>query len=164
MPQIWQILMGYGISLKGKSLLDLGGGHGDLCLMAHNSGAKKVRYIDNAIDDSVYARFHKTTVELFKQDIEKNEWGNGFDYISCLSVLPYLQSPDRFLNDVSKTGSVFILECQYAGDGPGLREIQNDYHMESWLRVYWDGVESIGKTLVAGRQRYRTIWVCKNDS
>lgn len=169
MPQIWQILMDYGIDFNGKSLLDLGAGYGDLCLLAYDSGAKSVTYIDNSSHNcsSMIDRIGDRKITVECADIEDykwlTKWNPEWDYISCLSVIPYLTNHNEFLGTVSGTKSTFLLECQYAGDGPGFKYVTSDRQMAFWLSNYWDSIESIGRTLVKDRQKYRTIWVCKNE-
>lgn len=162
MPEIWRQIKEYGIDFKEKSVLDLGGGHGDFVLLCKNDGAKRVSYIDeNSI--LLYERKGCEGVEIYTQDIEKNAWGNGYDFISCFSVLPYMKNPSDLLLRISESCKTAIIECQYADDGPGFSHIKSDGNMVSWLLKYFNEVENIGKTLVKGRNKYRTIWICSKE-
>ena len=166
MPEIWQILMDCGIDFKGKSLIDLGSGYGDMCLLAHQTKADLVWYVDKdgyKCEEFYHQRAIGKKIVIRNSDIEMLEFDDRWDYILCFSVLPYISQPHQFFEKISKIRSTLILECQYASDGPGFGDIEDDDDMKEWLSEYWNSCEPIGKTLVKDRQKYRTIWVCKND-
>lgn len=102
----------------------------------------------------------------------------SWNVIICFSVLPYLDKAAAVLDWVKAHSEITLIECQYDGDGPGsvpwlsrrlgpdLYEYQkppkDDYRMRDILAgVGWQSVEPIGKTLVEGRNKWRTIWLCR---
>jgi len=101
-----------------------------------------------------------------------------WDVIICFSVLPYLDNALAILGWIKAHSEIALIECQYDGDGPGsvpwlshrigpdLNEYQkppkDDDEMKDILAgVGWQSIEPIGKTLVEGRNMWRTIWLCK---
>jgi hypothetical protein len=57
---------------------------------------------------------------------------------------------------------ISLVECQYAGDGPGFEDIENDNDFQELLwKAGFAWAQPIGRTFVKGRDKYRTIWYCK---
>ena len=92
-------------------------------------------------------------------------WPGYHDIVLCTSVLPYIVDPDRLLLNIHRDSDTAIIECQYAGDGPGLEYIKNDTDMKEWLSKFdWFSVKKIGSTNVESRPGVkRSIWMCKKQ-
>jgi len=162
-PQMWDIITKH-VDFKGKTLLDIGFGYGDLLKAAHSAGAK-VYGIDQAAELVSNLRvYNSTTFNVRRANIEEifysKETLPKVDILTCFSVLPYLSDPDKMLNYFSGLSPQVLIECQYAGDGPGLDWLKGDADMQIWLDTIWYDVEKIGETKVEGRG-YRSIWLCQ---
>lgn len=163
-PEIWQILTEH-INFNGKTLIDIGCGYGDLLKTAYEAGST-VYGVDK--DISLINKLQKYITENFYlvcHDIDyledNQELPEHVDILTCFSVLPYLQYPDKVLRYFRQLSDITIIECQYSGDGPGFASIKNDNDMVDWLSSIWDNVEKIGQTEVVGRG-YRSIWLCQD--
>jgi SAM-dependent methyltransferase len=169
--EIWDVISKR-IVFDGKTVLDVGCGRADLMARIWCAGARVVYGIDNSPIELREARLR--TLYMVKEGaaiyfLHKNlehwsdKWPGRHDIIICTSVLPYTIDPDRILQRIQKDCDVAIIECQYAGDGPGFDDIQNDDQMRKWLTDYdWSSVEKIGKSKVVSRNTTRTIWKCTN--
>lgn len=105
-------------------------------------------------------------IQFLNMDIMEfvDNWDHGpIDTAICFSVLPYLDvdRPDYFLAWLANNAEQTLIECQYAGDGPGFPSIKDDYDMGMWLSIFWNDFEPIGHTTVDYRKANRTIWVCR---
>lgn len=167
---MWHIISSH-VDFKNKSILDLGCGYGDLVMYAADANARFVVGIEHK-PSIVYALRERIRASGVAEDVSimilhgnidewESRWQN-FDIIICTSVLPYLKNPDRLLENMSRHGDVVVIECQYAGDGPGFAHIKNDDDMRIWLLMYWRHVEKIGSTDIIDRGASRSIWMCKN--
>ncbi len=174
-PEMWKIITD-NLNFKNKVVIDVGCGGGDLVKSAYDTGAKKVYGFDLDVSSSV-ERFNSNVplnVILCEDDI--NGWGNNwpqlwarksynyrsdFRVLTCFSVLPYLEEPDRLVRVLKGMAHVVFIEMQYIGDGPG-QSIANDNEMFVWLkRQGFDTVRNIGKTYIEDRGKHRTIWRCE---
>jgi len=160
-PEIWTAVQN-AVDFKGKSVVDLGCGYGDMLLRAHSAGASPIIGIDKDI------RIAKERVE--GKDIELiegclYEWLKSsddiYDIMVCFSVLPYMKSMSRVLHRMWLRSRPALIECQYQGDGPGV--VEDDVEMYRHLYRFWPEVYRIGESEVKIRGTTRTIWLC-NDT
>lgn len=162
------------VDFTDKTVLDVGCGRGDLMMRAWQSGARAVYGIDNSKIEIKEARLRswnmvKEGAMLFfvEKNVESwnNKWPGFHDIVICTSVLPYLIDPDKLLENISRDSDIAIIECQYAGDGPGFEYIEHDDDMKNWLHASggWFSVLKIGSTDVESRPGVsRSIWMCSN--
>jgi 16S rRNA A1518/A1519 N6-dimethyltransferase RsmA/KsgA/DIM1 with predicted DNA glycosylase/AP lyase activity len=168
-PQQWQIISEH-IDFKSKTVLDLGCGWGDILFKCIEAGVKEAWGVEQ--DESICRHLWQSDAlsnnkarRIAYADLEQWAFQDtipAFDIIICFSVLPYLTNPLAVLKWMKEHSQTSLIECQYAGDGPGLTTIKNDNDMLAYLRLAgWKSIEPIGKTLVEGRDKYRTIWMCQ---
>jgi len=183
---MWDIISQH-VDFKGKSVIDLGCGHGDLLVRAYAAGATHLFGYDKDLDalndtrqklESIQAVLNTGKVYLEQCDMVSVECQKDWksihcDIAICCSVLPYLQYypiypdtlsfPSGILKLMFDNAPLSIIECQYAGDGPGFNSIPDDIIMGVWLEnaAGWSTVTPIGKTFVEGRDKWRTIWKCE---
>lgn len=162
----WQIISEH-VEVAGKTMLDLGCGYADLLFSCWSAGAAFACGLDKdrSVIEAAFAKFQvgdTSNVRLAVANIEQLSKWETEDIIICFSVLPYLANPDKVLAWIKDHSRLALIECQYAGDGPGPENIRDDYQMWAWLAAAgWSKIEPIGKTLVEGREKYRTIWRCE---
>jgi len=174
-PEQWRIIKENGINFAGKKVMDLGCGWGDILLNCWADGASTLvgveydpdnkRYLDDKISKYLSANPHiKGTIETLSTNIDDIDLSdNPPDIAICFSILPYLDDYLDLLDKLYEDVAITLIECQYGGDGPGIMHIKNDADMKAILQgIGWSKVEAIGKTLVVGRNKYRTIWKCTN--
>ncbi len=165
-PEQWDIISSH-IDFKGKSAIDLGCGKGDILFCAHDAGADAMG-IDSDPKNARYAVdvWHRG-IKILQGDIDLlDEWPwplEKSDIIICFSVLPYLQRPEHALKWINQHSDIALIECQYAGDGPGFSFLTGNDDMKEWLLKYgeFEKVDIIGHTLVEGRNKKRFIWRCE---
>jgi SAM-dependent methyltransferase len=173
---MWDIISQH-VDFKGKRVVDLGCGYGDLSFRMAAAGAYVFACDKKEICDEVWKRkpdLDKGHMTIFPCDVEVDFFReilpafNVPGVIVCCSVLPYLRNPGDLVDKMAHSAPVSIIECQYNGDGPGLIHIDNDGEMEWWLMQQsigtsngWSAVTPIGKTFVEGRDKWRTIWKCE---
>lgn len=159
----WEIIRQH-IDFKGKSVIDLGCGNAEILIECAKNGAQCTGVEKNPDIIKKLSSYILPDVTIHNADLKRWEKvvTNQFDIAICFSVLPYLDNPSDLLKWMQAHSEISLIECQYAGDGPGLDYIENDTDMENWLRlVGWQSVENIGKTEIRGRNKYRTIWMCR---
>lgn len=168
---MWDIISQH-VDFKGKRVIDLGCGHGDLALrVSAMSAARWVQAhdVDAACIDDCEAKKqmvkHRVTVSFNVNDVGElffHETLSQCDVLICCSVLPYLPFASRFIDKMARHAPISIIECQYHGDGPGFPDIKDDDDMQTWLlSAGWSTVTPVGKTFVEGRDKWRTIWKCE---
>lgn len=158
-PEQWQIISKY-IYFNGKTVLDLGCGYGDILAFCREAGAI-VTGLERDMMVVVSAQRQHPGLNIRQGLAEFMPFG-PFDVIICFSVLPYLAVPFDVLKDIWRNCKQALIECQYAGDGPGFAWLQNDDDMRRWLaEAGWQKIEAIGRTFVEGRDKFRTIWLCE---
>ena len=145
------------VDFANKTVLDVGCGRGDLMMRAWTWGARVVYGIDNSKIELQEARLRswdmvKEGAKLYfmEKNIEhwSERWPGYHDIVLCTSVLPYIVDPDRLLLNIHRDSDTAIIECQYAGDGPGLEYIKNDTDMKEWLSKFdWFSVKKIGHVI-----------------
>jgi len=164
-PQQWEIIKGE-IDVKGKIVLDLGCGYGDMVGAMIDAGALYVTGVEGdanicqiatsntARDFIFYNPIECRSIEAFTSRFSAANW----NIIVCFSVLPYIQDQGGLLEWIAEHCETALLEIQLEGDGPGI--IQSEAQLQAVLEIYFDMAEPIGKTLVPYRNMYRTIWKC----
>jgi hypothetical protein len=160
--------------LSGLHVVDFGSGYGDLVIAALSAGAASATCVDSDYDnlailsanagkrDLVGPRLIQCRIDLNSIDVLEDKLNKRYDVGICTSVLPYLNRPASLLEFMSKRCDISIIECQYSGDGPGIKTIANDTDMRTWLSAYWKNVDAIGRTHVVMRDKYRTLWACSS--
>jgi SAM-dependent methyltransferase len=155
-------------NFREEYVVDFGCGHGDMCLNVLRDGARNVVGVDN------HFKMIDATEERCNNDQRLTTWLldiNSYDFYDpiwadsrvafCFSVLPHLREQRGFCEYLSKTFHETFLEVQYFGDGPGLEMWKdNDDFMRFLLDAGFSTATKIGKTLVEGRNTWRTIWKC----
>lgn len=175
---MWRIIS-QRVNFRGKRVVDLGCGTGDFLWRAYIAGADIIDGIDvenritlELINDNEVPYhnifFYLGDIEEIVRKPSKNFNIQLGDIALCFSVLPYLDDVPATLKWMSTNFSLCLIECQYAGDGPGLKNIGGDKGMLQYLLSNgFDSVEAIGKTYVkdrkfsSGERVYRTIWLCE---
>ena len=158
---MWESITNY-VNFERKSVLDLGCGYGDFSIRALMEGAFPVTAIDH--DPRIMATFGERIGGLPIRKLCRDltewlcEWKTKWDIIMCFSVLPYVDT-EEVMRLMSERSEMCLIECQYAGDGPG--NIENDAEMYMLLTTYWDDCEPIGYTNVKEGRFKRTIWRCQ---
>lgn len=172
--EMWRQIVA-AVDFRGKSVMDLGCGHGDFSVLALESGAVYVTAVDkdfiaahNALDAIREAGYNNSDRAMVVVDnidrivhIDEGRY-DKHDIIMCFSVLPYLDSIGATLKWIYDNSDTALIECQYFDDGPGPEDIVDDGDMEFLLHnTGWEDVEKIGETDVVIRPAFRSIWKCK---
>lgn len=164
-PEQWEIIKGE-IDVKGKVVLDLGCGYGDMVGAMIDAGALYVTGVERdanigqiAVNNTdrdfiFYSPIENRSIEEFTSRYSGSHW----NIIVCFSVLPYIQDQGGLLEWIAGHCETALLEIQLKGDGPGI--IESHDQLQAVLEIYFNEVEPIGKTLVPYRNMYRTIWKC----
>lgn len=170
--KMWFYMNGH-VDFADKQVLDLGCGYGDFVSLCLDADAL---YVTGVERDYIIASYASTRLaeeghsagdyQIIVDDIDRivkdrDLLYSGYDIIVCTSVLPYLDDPEAALMWIRGNSSIAIIECQYAGDGPGPEGIANDKEMMHVLyRSGWRNVQKIGYTDVVIRPAKRSIWKC----
>lgn len=159
-PEQWEIISRH-IDFKDKTVLDLGCGKGDILIRAFEAGAEVVG-IDR-YEEIKWLNSNRPEINIAVDDIEFMIIRHRVDIIICFSVLPYLKRPGNTLQWINRNSQIALIECQYAGDGPGLSFLTGNDAMREWLLAAgkFEKVQPIGHTLVEGRNKNRFIWRCE---
>lgn len=177
---MWREIYKY-VDFHDKSVMDVGCGYGDMLARAYEAGAKIVFGMDN--DKRVIyeaglrlgeAGYSDAPIYLLRANANSwnVSWPGFHNIIFCFSVLPYLEEPTEMLRHFKRDSNVALIECQYAGDGPGFPDIKGDDDMYEVLMggsfvkglKKWEGfysADKIGETKVEIRDTYRSIWLCQ---
>ena len=176
--EMWRSIIKH-VDFEDKSVIDVGCGYGDFLWRAYAAGARAVFGYDNdkAVNYSANERLESygytgKPVYVMNSDVQNwnEKWPGKHDIAICTSVLPYFDNedyillphfdnPNYMLECILRDSEVAVIECQYAGDGPGLSWLSNDVDMSYWL--FSQGAHEaiiIGKTHISGRDKFRTIW------
>jgi len=168
-PEQWEIIK-KAIDVRGKIVLDLGCGYGDMVGAMIDAGALYVTGVEGnagigqiaarnvARDVIFYSPIENRSIEEFTSRFSAAHW----NIIVCFSVLPYIQDQGGLLEWIADHCDTALLEVQLEGDGPGI--VQSNEQLEAILKIYFDSVTPIGETLVPYRNMYRTIWKCTQES
>ncbi len=160
--QIWSQVI-ESVDFKDKHVVDLGCGYGDFLAKAHHAGAKTVLGIDKDVDVLEIAAAKIQNLPRVKiHQVDLDDWRptrNQFDIVLALSVLPYLKMK-AILKKIRHGSRIAVIECQYAGDGPGPDWLIDDVDMIDLLREMNFSVRKIGWTWVKEGHFMRTIWKC----
>lgn len=148
-----------------KRVVDLGCGYGDILYNFYKARANCIGIEgDEKVFNDVADRLNglPITLRMFNlNDINQRMRNDVFDIGVCFSVLPYVINTDALLAWMSLHCKISLIECQYAGDGPGFAHIRDDSDMAQWLNRYFHKIKMIGQTEVNGRNASRSIWMCK---
>ena len=156
------------VDFDDKSVIDVGCGYADFMWRAYAAGARAVFGYDNDKTVNYIASERLETygyvgkpVYIMNSDIQNwdEKWPGKHDIAICTSLLPYLKSPGYILECIIRDSDIAIIECQYAGDGPGFDWLNDDSAMAFWL--FANGAQEsskLGETCIIGRDKYRTIW------
>jgi len=150
-PEQWKAISA-AYDFKGKYVIDVGCGHGDLLHFARDAGAKVFGIDKNA------TLIEALDVPAVTMDIEyflPKTW-EYFDVAFCFSVLPYVNM-GIVLDGLKRVATTIFIECQLIGDGPGTL---TEDELKAELESRWDSVKRIGQTVVKGRNTIRPIWMC----
>jgi SAM-dependent methyltransferase len=160
-PEQWEIISRH-IDFKGKTVLDLGCGKGDILFRAFKAGAQVLGIDSDGANVKHNLEIHPE-IKVVVDDIEFMILDRQVDIAICFSVLPYLKRPASTLEWINIHSEVALIECQYAGDGPGFAFLKGNGDMREWLLDVgqFKKVKVIGKTLVEGRNKKRYIWMCE---
>jgi len=171
---IWSVVS-QSVDFAGRSVVDLGCGHGDMLWRLRRAGAVSVSGIEKDFDTAADARRRvaqvmrpdlgeQVSVSIVEGDIESFNfrWPGVHDVNMCFSVLPYLTDPGNTLRWMSLHAPVSLIEMQYFGDGPGPKHVKDDGDMRAWLDKWWDSVGKVGETFIKGRDATRSIWRCRD--
>lgn len=160
-PEQWRIIYPC-TDFKDKTVLDLGCGKGDILAFAAEAGAYCIG-VDNDRSNTEYLKSAYPKAETIYENIDRLLVWPQSDIVICFSVLPYLPRPEHTLQWINIHSEIAFIECQYAGDGPGLHFLTNNDDMEKWLLSagQFTEVKAIGYTLVTGRDKRRYIWMCE---
>ena len=158
------------VDLVGADVLDLGCGYGDLAAFSLANGARHVTIVDKnpemilMSEAKIIQRAPLTTTwETLVLDIDDRSQLASLQYYHiayCTSVLPYLSNRELALSFLAARAETSIIEMQYAGDGPGPKEIKNDADMLALLSRFWETSEKIGRTHTGRTPAHRSIWKC----
>ena len=163
--EMWKFISST-VDFEGKLVVDIGCGYGDFALLAATHGAERVDAIDvnPGILNHASNRSNGMYPIKFKRiDAENAPLPQGtYDVGFCFSVLPYTKKPQRLVRRMAHACTICLIECQYSGDGPGYHFLKGDEDMKMWLLSSADfkTVSPIGSSLVEGRDKRRTIWLC----
>ena len=157
----WRIISSL-VGFQDKIILDLGCGKGDILTFAAEAGAYSAG-VDNDRSNIDYIKSTYPEIEAIYEDIDRLLAWPQSDIVICFSVLPYLPRPEHTLQWINIHSEVSLIECQYAGDGPGFDFLKTNDDMEKWLLSagQFSEVKAIGYTLVEGRDKRRYIWMCE---
>jgi SAM-dependent methyltransferase len=158
------------VNFNGKTVCDYGCGGGDFAFFASLSGADYVVALDKnkVMIDQCRDKQNKflpvAQVVFIEANIESHyyNWDRKFDVGICFSVLSYFRSPLKTLRRLSESCKTLLFETQYYGDGPGLAWLPDDETMKGYFELFgFETVETIGRTHIKDRDKYRTIWKCQ---
>jgi len=153
-PEQWGIISAE-VDFAGKTVLDLGCGHGDLLMFARNAGAN-VLGVDNKPTPTTKIR-EIPVLPMSIQDYLLRR-PSHFDVVFCFSVLPYIRDVGTILDGMRHIADIALIECQLVGDGPGT---MTEAELWELLGKRWESVRKIGHTVVEGRNTERPIWLCE---
>lgn len=168
------------VNFRGKTVIDLGCGYGDMLCYAAKAGAKSVIGIEKNLHIAEHARVKANVAREYRNVTVMN--ADAVDYVEsmsekydigmCFSVIPYIDMRQlkNFIAKIIEQCDKSLFEIQYYGDGPGLsiHKCDEDVNeMFSELHEYMNSkynIDIIGKTFVPGRNRWRKIWLVENRS
>ena len=170
--KMWDIIRKYdGVGFVGADVVDLGCGYGDLIQHSIWAGAQFVMGVDsdpNAINvsskkaEGILGKQGIVMFELIPIEEFIKTSQSYYDIGFCTSVLPYVENPSAVLGWMKEYVGISIIECQYAGDGPGFEGVRDDRDMGLWLEGFWEFAHKIGETDTEIRAASRSIWICFN--
>jgi 2-polyprenyl-3-methyl-5-hydroxy-6-metoxy-1,4-benzoquinol methylase len=166
---MWRIIS-QAIDFRGKNVIDLGCGHGEMLWRANVAGAERVYGIDINIqkiadaygikiaDSSIGTAVTGTFISsIAQQDLNEvvrrgtPPRAEGIDIVFCFSVLPYLENISGMLQMLSKYFSLYSLPNVTSDTGMAQLLLNNGFK----------DVQPLGKTYVKSRDLFRTIWRCE---
>ena len=156
--EMWDFITTH-VDFKNRTVADFGCGYGDFVWRAIDAGASRVTAFDKKQKFDILMPYD-LQIEFVQDDIEDIEIIKIHDIGLCFSVLPYLRNPRDFLSFMYTNVVMSLIEVQYDPE-PYNIGVDNDTDMMSMLHECgFDFVMPIGKTFIAYRNIYRTIWMC----
>lgn len=169
---MWDIVK-RSVDFRGKSVIDLGCGHGEMLWRAYIAGAINVTGTDKNWENMPehLSIFYPEEFHIVKGDLNKitngsYPWYDVDDIAICFSVLPYLDNPFGFASWMAKTFQECLIEVQYYPEPYNIGDnIRSDEDMQYWLEeAGFSNTIPLGKTEVRIRfPHYRTIWYCTRE-
>ena len=156
--EMWDFITTH-VDFKNRTVADFGCGYGDFVWRAIDAGASRVTAFDKKQKFEILMPYD-LQIDFVQNDIENIEIIKMHDIGLCFSVLPYLRNPREFLSFMYANVIMSLIEVQYEPE-PYNIGVDNDTDMMSMLHECgFDFVMPIGKTFIAYRNIYRTIWMC----
>lgn len=151
---------------RGKRVVDLGCGHGDMLWRIKQAGAKRVTGVENGrvAIAAAWKTIKHMQVDVRLASVNLDRWllskrKGRYDAVLCLSVLPYLWvNYHEALKGIRECAPVLFFEVQCIGDGPG-KEVNNDDDIRALLMQYYNNVDILGHTMAKGEYP-RAVWHC----
>ena len=172
---MWRIIS-QRIDFRGKRVIDLGCGHGEMLWRAKLAGAIRVVGVDKEIDKVDYGNWpFLPTLDAEPVDEEPSIWlytgdldmivntpafSRTYDIALCFSTLPYLDDILATLKWMSENFPLCIIEAQYEPE-PYNIGVPSDDKMYTLLRE--NGFKCatwLGETYIEDRDTHRSIWAC----
>ena len=163
---MWRIIS-QKIDFRGKRVIDLGCGGGEMLWRAYVAGAKKVLGVDK--ENKLDKLFHADFLSFLCEDINTDKdavllIASDYDIALCFSVLPYLGDIPATFKWMSDNFPLCLIEAQYEPE-PYNVGVSEDSEMYSLLRnngfkcATW-----LGQTYVEDRDTHRSIWACSKGN
>lgn len=162
---MWRIIS-QRIDFRGKRVIDLGCGYGEMLWRVWIAGAEKVLGVDE--ENKLGKLFHADCLSFLCEDINTDKdavllIASDYDIALCFSVLPYLDDIPATLKWMSDNFPLCIIEAQYEPE-PYNIGVPSDDQMYVLLRE--NGFKCatwLGQTHVEDRDTHRSIWACSKQ-
>ena len=152
-----------------QSVVDFGCGYGDLAyqILRDDPHArvicadKQQNMVEIALSKCKMFEKRVTGFVCDLDDPTTIPWASQLaDVAICTSVLPYVRWGTVLVQLAQYFNTVFI-ECQYRGDGPGLKNIESDTDFSMLLqKAGFEDHFKMGSTDIIDRGKSRSIWKC----
>lgn len=163
----WRLL-GRTIPFRGKVVLDIACGPGDMVQRAVHAGAARIdavdynpKWLSRITDWAADAGIGNiTTTHDNINFIDRILLADHYDVGLCLSVFAYLTDPAKLFAWLRDRCDVVVIEPQYAGDGQGPAWCNGPETFREFALRTFANVELIGETHVVCFDTYRGLWKC----